>query len=173
MEARVSGSTGPYQIIGGFNPQSWSQIGGYQLTPNVSDRTAFIFNLTTTDRRDQQVADGDGQYQTFYQLNYGPTFGGGHDIFTDATLSIGHIISLSYCANPASPCPFSSGYLNLLGLPNGSPNNQTVIEIGSIEVFAIVDTPIPAALPLFATGLGLMGLLGWRRKRVAPNTAQA
>lgn len=28
-------------------------------------------------------------------------------------------------------------------------------------------TPIPAALPLFATGLGAMGLLGWRRKRKA------
>jgi uncharacterized protein (TIGR03118 family) len=31
---------------------------------------------------------------------------------------------------------------------------------GAIEV-----TPIPATLPLFATGLGAMGLLGWRRKR--------
>ncbi len=26
-------------------------------------------------------------------------------------------------------------------------------------------TPLPATLPLFATGLGVMGLLGWRRKR--------
>jgi hypothetical protein len=26
-------------------------------------------------------------------------------------------------------------------------------------------TPIPAALPLFATGLGMSGLFGWRRKR--------
>ena len=26
-------------------------------------------------------------------------------------------------------------------------------------------TPFPAALPLFATGLGALGLLGWRRKR--------
>jgi hypothetical protein len=26
-------------------------------------------------------------------------------------------------------------------------------------------TPLPAALPLFATGLGVMGFLGWRRKR--------
>ena len=29
------------------------------------------------------------------------------------------------------------------------------------------DTPIPAALPLFATGLGALALLGWRRKRKA------
>jgi hypothetical protein len=28
-----------------------------------------------------------------------------------------------------------------------------------------VNTPLPAALPLFATGLGGLGLLGWRRKR--------
>jgi len=26
-------------------------------------------------------------------------------------------------------------------------------------------TPLPAALPLFASGLGAMGLFGWRRKR--------
>jgi len=26
-------------------------------------------------------------------------------------------------------------------------------------------TPLPAALPLFATGLGALGLFGWRRKR--------
>jgi hypothetical protein len=26
-------------------------------------------------------------------------------------------------------------------------------------------TPLPAALPLFGTGLGALGLLGWRRKR--------
>ena len=34
-----------------------------------------------------------------------------------------------------------------------------------LDNFKIVATPIPAALPLFATGLGVLGLLGWRRKR--------
>jgi len=28
-------------------------------------------------------------------------------------------------------------------------------------------TPLPATLPLFASGLGALGLLGWRRKRKA------
>ncbi len=28
-----------------------------------------------------------------------------------------------------------------------------------------LETPLPAALPLFGTGLGVLGLLGWRRKR--------
>jgi hypothetical protein len=32
---------------------------------------------------------------------------------------------------------------------------------------ATTATPLPAALPLFATGLGALGLLGWRRKRKA------
>ena len=31
--------------------------------------------------------------------------------------------------------------------------------------------PLPAALPLFATGLGALGLLGWRRKRKARTVA--
>jgi hypothetical protein len=28
-----------------------------------------------------------------------------------------------------------------------------------------LETPLPAALPLFATGLGALGLLSWLRKR--------
>jgi hypothetical protein len=33
--------------------------------------------------------------------------------------------------------------------------------------FGISNTPLPATLPLFATGLGALGLLGWFRKRKA------
>jgi hypothetical protein len=35
----------------------------------------------------------------------------------------------------------------------------------------IAATPLPAALPLFASGLGALGLLGWRRKRTARSVA--
>jgi hypothetical protein len=36
-----------------------------------------------------------------------------------------------------------------------------------LENFTLTTTPLPATLPLLATGFGAMGLLGWRRKRRA------
>jgi len=40
-------------------------------------------------------------------------------------------------------------------------------QVGRWTVTETVVTPLPAALPLFATGLGALGLLGWRRKKKA------
>jgi hypothetical protein len=42
--------------------------------------------------------------------------------------------------------------------------NQSIFIFGN---FTVTETPLPAALPLFAGGLGVLGLLGWRRKRKA------
>jgi hypothetical protein len=44
-----------------------------------------------------------------------------------------------------------------------SCGNSYLVQVSSIDTAA----PLPAALPLFATGLGGLGLLGWRRKRKA------
>jgi hypothetical protein len=54
-----------------------------------------------------------------------------------------------------------SGNLN----PNSAPTSATLI--GSVTFDAVSTVPLPGALPLFATGLGALGLLGWRRKRKA------
>ena len=43
----------------------------------------------------------------------------------------------------------------------------TTVGISSGEVGTLSPVPLPGALPLFATGLGALGLLGWRRKRKA------
>jgi hypothetical protein len=36
-----------------------------------------------------------------------------------------------------------------------------------LEILGVSTTPLPTTLPLLATGLGAMGLLGWRKKRKA------
>ena len=43
----------------------------------------------------------------------------------------------------------------------------------AVSGVAISATPLPAALPLFATGIGALGLLGWRRKRKRAATVAA
>jgi hypothetical protein len=50
--------------------------------------------------------------------------------------------------------------INSGGGPSGAAFFATV-------TYDVSQTPLPAALPLFATGLGALGLLGWRRKRKA------
>jgi hypothetical protein len=54
------------------------------------------------------------------------------------------------------------------GLPNGATAYFALEGVLNGATFtAIPNTPLPAALPLFAGGLGVLGLLGWRRKRKA------
>ncbi len=55
---------------------------------------------------------------------------------------------------------FVSGPPPLTG-PPPTPTNV----LGNINSVSSAATPLPAALPLFATGLGALGLFGWRRKR--------
>jgi hypothetical protein len=52
----------------------------------------------------------------------------------------------------------------------GPGQGATTQDINSISLPGSV-TPLPAALPLFMGGLGVMGLFGWRRKRKAQAAA--
>jgi uncharacterized protein (TIGR03118 family) len=59
-----------------------------------------------------------------------------------------------------------------IGGMNGSPNTLYFtdgLNSESAGLFGALDptTPLPAALPLFASGLGALGLLGWRSRRKA------
>jgi hypothetical protein len=168
----IDGVDGATHLIGGFNPQSWdASIGFYVFSPVVTEeeRTAFIFDLTKGERRDQGIANnegdgGPGRYQTFNSIDYGPTFGAGLDITTN--LLVGSMWTYSYCVNPAENCgrhpETGNSGVNFFGT-----SYYTQFRVGQLETFTVETVPIPAALPLFATGLGVMGWLGWRSKRKA------
>jgi hypothetical protein len=61
-------------------------------------------------------------------------------------------------ASPGTLCGLGANWQCL----SGDLQIETVTANG-----ALLTTPLPAALPLFAAALGIMGLLGWRRKRKA------
>ena len=69
----------------------------------------------------------------------------------------------------------ASGTVNVLWDQSSGPSTAYAGSGNSIssEYFQILgdaatsNTPLPATLPLFASGLGALGLLGWRRKRKA------
>jgi hypothetical protein len=49
----------------------------------------------------------------------------------------------------------------------GLSDHNASLPINNSPNLTFTPTPLPATLPLFATGLGALGLLGWRRKRRA------
>lgn len=81
----------------------------------------------------------------------------------------------------AGACGFNHPFCADLGETPADPPSlemlfKQILEPGESQFFnfelvaagnAIV-VPVPAALPLFGTGLALMGLLGWRNRRKAP-----
>jgi hypothetical protein len=81
-------------------------------------------------------------------------FSGGTDIASASVFD-----SLNFCTGPGCS-------LLLWDSTNGGSNTFDITLTAETAA-----TPLPAALPLFATGLGGLGLLGWRRKRKAQAVA--
>jgi len=87
----------------------------------------------------------------------------------DATNGIFSIFFVFQTTAPGSLVGFDGGPI-IVGPALGGGDPPYFFAVTSGEVTAA--TPLPAALPLFATGLGAIGLLGWRRKRKAGAAAR-
>ena len=162
------------KVIGGYNPQSWSSINGYNLVFVPTQRSAFLFNLSdSTLFKENTILDPNsfdaGAFQTYNVASNGPIFGGGFDLYTDSTLTFGYTSSYSYSNN----LPFTGLNPLLLGLAGNSINSNfggNGFNIDDLEVFTIAHSPevssvpLPAALPLMSSALGLFGLGAARRK---------
>ena len=61
--------------------------------------------------------------------------------------------------------PYNMGAFDSVQVLYSSNANDTVVAFtANADSIALVSTPLPAALPLFASGGALLGFLGWRRK---------
>jgi hypothetical protein len=159
MAATGNYGAGPTGIIGGYNPQSWRSSSAWGWTPDDAERTAFIFDLTTTRLFRQNLTSepvfGDinaGAYQTYNNASYGPYFGGGADLLVNQTLNLGSSYFYSYS---------DAGNVTTSIMGPGA------IYFGAIEVFTIAAAPVPEpeTYAMLLAGLGLLAFAAIRRKR--------
>ncbi|HEY8995448.1 MAG TPA: PEP_CTERM-anchored TLD domain-containing protein [Lacunisphaera sp.] len=150
----------PNQIIGGYNPQSWSSVGNWNLSPSDGERTAFLYNLTSGIIQKQNLTGqgfiDSGLYQTYGVGFYGPTFGGGHDLYTSDSLNNGYAYNWSFGGT-------SSGDEIISGGPNYS--TYSLFNIGALEVWTFAPAQTQGGgntVPDTTATLGLLGaaLLG-------------
>lgn len=113
-----------------------------------------------------------GDVLTFVMHNISPGIG---DLYSDPalngpydgrTLGTQHIYSARYTATSPTFGSIPVGvFVGFEDLPFRDSNfNYDDLTFVFTNVVA-AETPLPAALPLFASGLGALGLLGWRRRR--------
>jgi hypothetical protein len=114
-----------------------------------------------------------GQAADSVAVTVSPTLGGlgeyvpGDNFFQSFDVSGGAITAASF-QSTVGDFSLLLGINPSLSLFNGTLFNEDEEHgLNGILSYSLVaeTTPLPAALPLFATGLGALGLLGWRRKR--------
>ena len=115
-----------------------------------------------------------GDVLTFFLVD----FTSGSTWYSDKSLNVDGNAQHAYSAPYPGPNP-SFGF----GIPNGTFigfEDLSQAQGGDFDynddsfvftnVALVSETPLPAALPLFAGGAGLLGFLGWRRKRTVRST---
>lgn len=77
--------------FGGYTSKSWFNSGNY----NYYDDRAFIFSLD----KQTKIPINWNYYITYNHSSYGPTFGGGHDLYINSNMSYGYSYLYSYRGN--------------------------------------------------------------------------
>ena len=142
-------------LIGGYNPESWDSDIGWRLS-SPTDRTAFLFNLTTlttqAQRTDVILGIDFGRFQTRNELGLGPSFGGPDtapdyaDLLVDRTLETGSTRQFAY--GPPGP-HFGMGAPGIDGREPSIPGDRSPFYIVALDVYSISPVPEPSSLFLW------------------------
>jgi hypothetical protein len=153
--------------VGGYNDASWSGT-GYADAAN-----AFLFNLDTGIQYLQNGRNGT-QHRIYKAGSAGPTFGGGHDLHVNSTLT-GGSTNIGYTYGDKDGYSDSS-YRNEF---TGSYNSWTV---GKMEAYTLSDSSgdfgagatssvyassnavADVSAPVAISAIALLGMMGFRRK---------
>ena len=148
-------------IIGGYDPVSWDSQYYYNTSP-PNNFDAFLFNLT--DSFIQTQTGSAPYYQTYNGFAYGPTFGGGHDLYVGTDLTSGYTYPYSY-----SPY-YGANLLN--HYDPTAPYQYDVMTIGHLEVFTISadNSPVPEPSTIALMGAGPLGARGAEGPRLGRET---
>jgi hypothetical protein len=174
------GLSGTYNFTSGSQP-SVSGFNGTSFT-NIGPNNAPLFlNLSNGDLLSGQVAFGGPRAPEGQLVDNHPLNSGLDQLIGTLDVSAPPLCGL-FCSSGAfsqlSTFPIT---LNLLG--TSSSTLADLLGTGGSAVMTVTggtigsplttpnEIPVPAALPLFASGLGALGLLGWRRKRRAQAVA--
>jgi hypothetical protein len=103
-------STG--KIVGGYTTTDWVTT-GYS-----ADSSAFLFELTGGHKYERCGAGGCNNYERYSASSYGPTFGGGHDLYlhdTSTYCNIGYTFACRVGSYASTTCrnDFCSAYSNM------------------------------------------------------------
>jgi hypothetical protein len=153
-----SGTITTTNVVGALNPGdilAWDlKISGtfFGSTPAILNNGNSGLFLTGNDL----IATG-----TKLQFDFADTVAGEFRIFQPNTCFPCNDVYFFSAGSPVDP-----RFFLLLGGFSAEAQYQDGRHFADTETIGTAaTTPLPAALPLFATGLGAAGLFGWRRKR--------
>ena len=114
-------------IFGGYTSIPWSSSRGYK-----ADSTAFIFSLTNFSNTPLKLKVKSPQSAVFHHSSFGPSFGGGRDLFVYSLSNTNRLSSINLHSNefPNGKCGNEGGKF----IVGGSDHIFQTVEI---EVFQV------------------------------------
>jgi hypothetical protein len=115
-------------IFGGFSSLAWDSSSQYKVD---NSRKSFVFSIHNPHNiKDRKFSLTNPTYTIYCQSNYGPTFGGGHDIYV-----------ADNCNNNTNSCTYlGNSYTNDTGIASDQFfTGERYFTVKEIEVFQVSD----------------------------------